>query len=176
MTIPTSPRWLLNMQHEPRPEAPAAVPPLSFTPQRTTGTLTFPHGATAVTLDDKGRIKLPTRLNLESWREGALGVVIVAGWAVITQPNGYHTKQITRNSHIARFDERFSRLLLRLGHRTSLGVTFGDTVLLAPSFHRDALIVVSPDAALWSEHPPHIVQRQLHAAQRALTLIEGEAV
>jgi len=106
------------MQQDPRPEAPAAVPPLSFAPQRTTGTLTFPHGATAVTLDDKGRIKLPTRLNeLRSWREGALDVVIVAGWAVITQPDGQHTKQMTRNSHIARFDERFSRLLLRLGHR-----------------------------------------------------------
>lgn len=86
-----------------------------------------------MTLDDKGRIKLPTRLNeLRSWREGALDVVIVAGWAVITQPDGHHTTQMTRNSHIARFDERFSRVLLRLGHRTSLGLTFGDTVLLAP--------------------------------------------
>ena len=165
------------MQHSPRPELPAAVPPLSFAPQRTTGALSFPHGATAVTIDEKGRIKLPTRLDgLRSWCEGALDVVIVAGWAVITQPDGHDTKQMTRNCHFARFDERHSRVLLRLGHRTSLGVTCGDTVLVAPSFHRNALIVVSPDAALWSEQPPHIVQRQLRAQQPALTLIAGEAV
>ena len=86
------------MQHSPRPELPAAVPPLSFAPQRTTGALSFPHGATAVTIDEKGRIKLPTRLGgLRSWCEGALDVVIVAGWAVITQPDGHHTKQMTRN-------------------------------------------------------------------------------
>ena len=71
------------MQHSPRPELPAAVPPLSFAPQRTTGALSFPHGATAVTIDEKGRIKLPTRLGgLRSWCEGALDVVIVAGWAI----------------------------------------------------------------------------------------------
>ncbi len=126
----------------------------------------FSVGAETRRLDADGRFKIawttpaPVRLSeLLGWSTGALDVVCVDGWMLLSQPDELAGVTPRRNGVHARFSvdtAGVERVGLKSAHVNRLGVSELRTVLVAPVPDSSSLIVVNPSVALGGA-PPHVM-------------------
>lgn len=143
--------------------AAADASPVSIRFAQPRDALTFPAGVETRAVDSQGRIKTGWKVDgkltslpaLLRWTAGGLDVVMVDGWAVITQPASHVGVAPGRGSTMAALTVKpCERVQLRSGHLNAFGAAGSRTVLIAPIPAAGALIVVSPNAVLAAAAPP----------------------
>ena len=154
-------------------EAPAGIPttPASFLQTFHAGIrssdLEFPVGVETRRLDADGRFKVQwvlddgvTLAEILGWESGALEVVMVAGWMVLTQPAVCVGAKPRRNGCQAKFSSSSSsssaeRVSLKPAHLIQLALRRHRAVLVAPVPEHGALIVTNPITCL-AGAPGHV--------------------
>jgi hypothetical protein len=127
--------------------------------------LRFPLGAETRRLDADGRIKIawttpePVRLSdLLGWGRGALDVIMIDGWMLLTQPEclaGVKPARFASNAVFTSSASGAERISLKPAHINQLAIADMRTVLVAPVPAFGALMLVSPVTCLGSA-PAHV--------------------